>query len=203
MNDPVTPPEFPEETPQEAARSAAFVLVRVMGALLIAVLVLRSCVIEGCPVSGPSMEPTLMDGERVMVFKLPTLLSRLPGLGGWNPIGAGDLVVFERAEDDRRYVKRVIAVCPRDAAEGTGTRVLYEQGQVFIDNQRIEEVYLPESERESPLDYEAVLKPGEYFVLGDHRSVSKDSLRFGPVTHDEIIGVVVLRYWPLGQFSVL
>lgn len=206
MNDPAhSPPDASSsgETPREAARHAAYSLVRIMGALLLAVVVLRSCVFEGCPVTGPSMEPTLMDGERVMVFKLPTLLSRLPGFGSWEPLGPGDFIVFERASENRRYVKRVIAHCPRSADPDAGTQVLYEKGQVFVDNQRVDETYLPESERESPMDYQGTLKPGEYFVLGDHRSMSKDSLRFGPVTHDEVIGKAVFRYWPPGKMGLL
>lgn len=43
---------------------------------------------------------------------------------------------------------------------------------------------------------EKVLKPGEYFVLGDNRPDSHDSRYFGPVTEDQIVGEVVYRWWP-------
>jgi len=197
-----------EETPQEAARRATVWLVRGMGALIVTVLVLRTCVVEGCPVTGPSMEPTLRTGERVLVFKLPTLLSRLPGLGGFTPIAPGDLLVFERPEEDRRYVKRVIASEPRQsgsaiAASDGGTQVLYEGGAVYIDNQRIDEPYVLPGDTPSPEEYAVTLSPGEYFVLGDHRSVSKDSLRFGPIDHDQVVGRAFLRYWPPSEFGLL
>ena len=154
------------------------------------------------------MEPTLHTGERVMVFKLPTLLSRLPGFSGYMPITTGDLMVFKRAEDNRRYVKRVIASEPRqsdstiEASDG-GTQVLYESGRVYIDNQLIDEPYLLTGDVPSPEEYAVTLEPGEYFVLGDHRSVSKDSLRFGPVSHDEVLGRAFLRFWPPNKFGLL
>lgn len=174
-----------------------------MIALMVVTVALRSCVVESCPVLGPSMEPTLNDGERVLVWKLPTVLSRIPLIGGTLDIEPGSLVVFERPEENgRRYVKRVIASGSRDEGEGL-VRVVFEQGRVFVDNRLLAEDYLIPEERESPLDYDATLEPGQFFVLGDHRSVSKDSLRFGPIQEDQIIGKAVLRVWPLGKFSAL
>lgn len=206
----MTPPsEIPSPSPAphaattEAPSHSARFLVQAMIALMVVTVALRSCVVESCPVLGPSMEPTLNDGERVLVWKLPTVLSRIPLIGGTLDIEPGSLVVFERPEENgRRYVKRVIASGSRDEGEGL-VRVVFEQGRVFVDNRLLAEDYLVPEERESPLDYDATLEPGQFFVLGDHRSVSKDSLRFGPIQEDQIIGKAVLRVWPLGKFSAL
>ena len=43
---------------------------------------------------------------------------------------------------------------------------------------------------------------GTYFVMGDHRSVSKDSRYIGTIKRKNIVGVVKLRYWPLNQIKV-
>ena len=42
-----------------------------------------------------------------------------------------------------------------------------------------------------------ILDSDEYFVLGDNRSDSRDSRRFGPVSSAQIVGKVMIRYWPL------
>ena len=43
---------------------------------------------------------------------------------------------------------------------------------------------------------------GTYFVMGDHRSVSKDSRYIGTIKRKDIVGVVKLRYWPLNSWTV-
>lgn len=203
----------PEDSPKEIAatdasaealsRAALKRIVQIMVALLVVTIALRSLVVESCPVLGPSMEPTLMDGERVLVWKLPAVLSRLPWVGGRLELEPGALVVFERPEEGgRRYVKRVIA----SGNNGNGqapVRVVFEHGRVFVDNQLLEEDYLLPEERQSPIDYETTLEPGQFFVLGDHRSVSKDSLRFGPIDSSQIIGTAFFRVWPPGKMAAL
>jgi signal peptidase I len=46
------------------------------------------------------------------------------------------------------------------------------------------------------------LGPDEYFFMGDNRPVSHDSRSFGPIPADQIVGRVILRYWPLNEFSM-
>lgn len=204
-----------EETPrpEELLKPLATRYARILlGLLLIAVLG-RALVVEGCPVHGPSMQPTLEPDERVLVLKLPVLLSHLPGLRWMDPIQPGDLVVFKsREEANKRYVKRVIAKGPdavagnainADAVGARGVNVKYEHGRVFVNEQAVDEPFLTPEEHASPNSYEVWLKEGEYFVLGDHRSVSRDSLRFGPVQEDQIVGKAFFRIWPLGKFGPL
>ena len=190
-------------------------LVKMVVWFLVLFFMLKIFVIEGYEVQGPSMEPTLWNNERILVFKLPHRLSRM--LPGYQPIKPGDIVVFERTEDaGKRYVKRVVAEgVPRqngntvDAQgredDGPSTVSLrIENGKVFVNNRRVEEAYLPVDIEESFDDSDrAELKPGEYYVMGDHRSVSKDSRVFGPVDDEKVIGRAVLRFWPLSRFGLL
>ena len=48
-----------------------------------------------------------------------------------------------------------------------------------------------------------LLGPGEFYVMGDHRSVSKDSRSFGPIQETQIVGEAVFRFWPLSLFGLV
>ena len=182
--------------------------------------VLRGWVIEGYEVQGPSMEPTLQNGERILVFKLPQSLSRTWLVGDFiDGTSPGNIVVFTSPDDSsKRYVKRVVAKGPRGngtktvGAEGQeggpaineGVPVSVEEGALFVNNRRVVEMYLPEGA--SPLvgsAHGALLGDGEHYMLGDNRLQSKDSRVFGPIQDDKIIGIAVLRFWPLRKISVL
>ena len=211
---PDTPAVAASEKPANIKAELAEVIKMVVW-FLVLFLCLKMFVIEGYEVQGPSMEPTLWNNERILVFKFSHQLSKL--FPSFQPIKPGDIVVFERTEDaGKRYVKRVVAEgLPADnankvAAHGndeTGPESVslrIEKGRVFVNNQRIEEKYLPlDIEEGFDSSDRADLKPGQYYVMGDNRPVSKDSRVFGAVEDEKMIGKAVLRFWPLSRFGLL
>ena len=68
---------------------------------------------------------------------------------------------------------------------------------------RLKETYVPKRYADDRSLPETALPPGEYFVMGDHRSISSDSRDFGPVNRDLIYGKAVFVYWPVEQVGVV
>jgi signal peptidase I len=157
-------------------------------------------------VYGDSMAPTLRDGDALLVDRV--------GLQGRTP-ARGDIVLA--AEGDVALVKRVIAV-PGDIVEidGSGPRpvVLLAPGGVGPPR-RLDEPYVGGSwtRREFCCDARGVdsdpaaqplrLPPGRFFLLGDNRDVSTDSRRFGLFSSDQIVGRVLVRWWPPGRAGAI
>lgn len=138
-------------------------------------------------VEGTSMMPSLEDQERIFVNKFVYRLE---------PIERGDIVVFRYPRDpSKSYIKRVIGM------EGDHIRI--DGGTVFVNDQALNESYVP-AEYEDTRSYpDMVVPPHCYFVLGDHRSMSQDSREFGPVNQSYIYGKAVFGYWPMEKLGRL
>lgn len=199
-----------ERTRQEAKREVVEFAKMVVWFLLLFVA-LRFFVIEGYEVQGPSMEPTLHEQERILVFKLgqhwPFSL-----LFGPEP---GDIVVFNSPDDrGKRYVKRVIVMGPEEGPFSTvragheddtenGTRLRLHDTDIFVNDQRVDQSYIEAEALSDEADRELLIGPDEFFVMGDNRNISKDSRNFGTVNEDLVIGRALLRFWPLNRFGFI
>jgi len=216
-NDPSNPnptgqrPQPP--SPASEVRREIVEFVKVVVWFLVLFFMLRFFVIEGYEVQGPSMEPTLWNGERILVSKLPLIVSKFSLFDSLDPITEGDIIVLNGPDGtNKRYVKRVVARGPdRDrsntvsaADEDDDGVPLKIDGSLYVNNFKVQEDYIPERLRPftSPR-LEAFLTTGKYFVLGDNRPVSKDSRNFDAIDEEDIIGRAVLRFWPLSRFSLL
>jgi signal peptidase I len=138
-------------------------------------------------VEGTSMMPSLDDQERIFVNKFVYWLE---------PIERGDIVVFRYPRDpSKSYIKRVIGI--------EGDRVRIDGGQVYVNGQPLEEDYVPPAYSDERSLSEVVVPSHSYFMLGDHRSMSKDSRDFGPVRDGFIYGKAVFGYWPMDKLGRL
>lgn len=204
------------ERKKQDAKREFIELIRLVVVFLFIFWVTKSFVVEGYEVQGESMTPTLMDRDRIFVFKLPQTLHRLSLFGRFKPFHEGDIVVLEGV-GNKRLVKRLIAYNPRqdsqtvvaqpmgdEVASGDVVKVEYDKGVVRINNWQIDEsAYLPDDERTSRSKDLCLLQPGEIYVLGDHRQVSKDSRSFHAVKDSQVVGKAVFRFWPLSKFGFL
>lgn len=138
-------------------------------------------------VEGTSMLPMLKDQDRLFINKMVYRVE---------DIHRGDVVVFLYPRDhSKSYIKRVIAL--------PGDDLRIDHGEVYVNNKRVVEKYVPvrfEDERSLP---ETVIPPHDYFVMGDHRSISSDSRDFGPVERNLIYGKAAFVYWPMDQAGVV
>ena len=173
----------PLEIDQPAAPSMRVRLLRFLGELiqtaLIALIlfIVVNLVTARIRVEGISMEPSLHDGEFVVVNRLAYR---------WLEPKRGDVVVFYFPLDpSRRFIKRIIGL--------PGDQVAIRDGQVFVNDLLIEEPYIAST---TQYDGEWEINPYEIFVLGDNRNNSSDSHRWGPLPMNEVIGKAVLVYWP-------
>ena len=211
--EPLSPQEAIEEEREKEAqnlKSEVIDFVKLVVWFLVIFLGLKLFVVEGYEVQGESMEPNLSTNERILVFKLPHRLHQWGLLG--EPFEQGDIVVFNSPDvSEKRYVKRVVAIGP-EMEHGTvqaggsnheTVHVEFDRGKVFVDNHILSEEYLAEKNRISSDHRVLELGPGEYYVLGDNRRVSKDSRSFDAIESDEIIGRAVLRFWPPSKISLI
>ncbi len=148
-------------------------------------------------VKGDSMYPTLKDGEKVIVSRINYTLGN---------IDDGDVIVFH-ADKKSDYVKRVIG--------RAGDTVSYKGDTLYVNDKEVKEPYLDENklaktnvlltENFSVEDLvnsggKAKIPDGQLLVLGDNREVSKDSRYFGLIKEEQVVGEVVLRFWPFNVF---
>jgi signal peptidase I len=138
-------------------------------------------------VEGGSMEPGLEDQERIFINKL---------VYKFESIERGDIIVFHYPRDTRQsFIKRVIAL--------PGDRLRISFGHVFVNDQELSEPYVPSDYLDAMSYPEIVVPPNAYFVLGDHRSMSNDSRKFGPIMRSYIYGKATFGYWPMEKLGIL
>lgn len=147
-------------------------------ALFINVYVVQAVEIE----SGPSMQPNLYQGDRMMVERV-SYRFHLPN--------RGDVVVADRPGEETSLVKRVMGL--------PGETIEVQDGHVSINGELLTEPWV--SYFGGPDYGPQVIPEGYIFIVGDNRSASLDSRSIGPVELNSIEGRVCLVYWPPEQLQ--
>ena len=138
-------------------------------------------------VDGLSMEPNFHTGEYIIVDRFQYL---------FGTPRRGDVVVlkFPGDPDHKKYIKRVIGL--------PGENVIIQNGQVFIDGQKLDESYLPEGLQTLP-NVNRTLKEEDYFLLGDNRPNSSDSRVWGVAAKRYLIGRAWIILYPFDKAGVV
>jgi signal peptidase I len=175
--------------------------ITVIGVALLIAFVVRGFVLQQFYISGPSMESTMFQNNRVLVNKLSYRL---------HEIHRGDVVVFDRVTTDGvevqhdDLIKRVIGVA--------GDSVSIANCVVSVNGNEVEEPYLNDYDLAQPNLEDRCrvpemastsVEPGHLFVMGDNRPQSFDSRMFGTIEEDLVVGRAFVIIWPLGSFHWL
>lgn len=180
---------------------------------LIALGLVRLFLIQPVSVDGHSMDPTLADGERLIVLRTAK-------------IDRFDIVVAKEKEGSKtkEIVKRVIGL--------PGDTITYKDDVLYVNGKKTSEPYLDKYQKafedddlqdiysyntlfqqlaensdafttakDGSTEFTVKVPKNQYFLLGDDRIVSKDSREVGSFKKSAIIGEVKFRFWPLSKIG--
>ena len=182
--------EVSELTLREKSRREIYDWIYCLSVALIICVVIFAFFIRLIDVRGTSMNPTLNNGDKMLVSGL-----------FYEP-KVGDVVVFKKDEYDpeRALVKRVIAT------EGQVINMDFDHGIVYVDGVPIEEDYIMEPTT-NKIDFigPQTVPEGCVFVMGDNRNASTDSRKkeIGMVDTRLILGRAYAVVYPLSQVRTI
>ena len=187
----------------------------VIEAVLLAVVVfmLLQTTVRNFKVDGSSMDPTLENGQYLLVNRLVYLRIEMDRFSNivlfWqaeedsvryaiHPPERGEVIVFEFPDSNpsnskKDFVKRVIGL--------PGETIDVKDGVPFVDGVVLEEPYLTTKDHSNGRKVE--LGAGEYYVMGDNRAHSNDSRNWGAVPEENLRGKVWMIYWPAPGIHIL
>jgi len=163
-------------------------IIEVVLVAVIAVFVIRNFLVQPFLVSGDSMKPNFSSGDYLLVDEI-SYRFREPQ--------RGEVIVFKYPGDESTYyIKRIIGL--------PGERLVIEEGKINIFNEENPGGFIPDESylsiaTQTDGNEEITLGGSEYFVMGDNRSYSFDSRKWGSLQKAEIIGLVRLRLWPFNE----
>jgi signal peptidase I len=172
-------------------------------ALVVAILMI-SFVFRSYQVDGPSMQNTLQNNDKLIIWKVPRTWASITH-HAYIP-KRGDIVIFTESglsqfgqSDTKQLIKRVIGL--------PGDRVVVSNGVYTIYNKQHPNGYDPDKTlpyfnygKTMPVtsgDLNVTLGANQLFVSGDNRPDSLDSRAFGPINADQLIGKLIIRVFPV------
>ncbi len=182
-----------EETKEKqgfTARDFAEILLYVGLVVLISILIV-TFVGQRTIVDGNSMNPTLQNGDNLIVDKLSYRFGDPQRF---------DIIIFPyQYKENTNYIKRIIGL-PGETVQIDYSGNIYINGEILEEDYGLETILNPGNAAE-PI----TLGPDEYFVMGDNRNNSEDS-RFsdvGPIKRENIIGKAWVRIYPFNKIHTL
>lgn len=161
-------------------------VLKILALVIFIVFLITKFLVSSTRVEGYSMQETLHDGDRLLVFK--------PG-SDVDSLDRGDIIVFKPPGKNRRYIKRVIGL-PNEYIQ-------IDNGSVFVNGKRLEEDYVKSDYTYTSGKQEWYVEENKVFVLGDNREegASEDSRIFGPIDSKTIEGHASFRYYPFSSIG--
>lgn len=200
------PSDIVTDSPKQSQKSFIREALSTIGVLVIAFLVavaLISFVFQSYQVDGPSMQTTLHNEDRLIVWKLSRTWARITH-HQYVP-QRGDVIVFTESglaqygqDNSKQLIKRVIGL--------PGDHVVVKNGVITIFNKVHPDGFMPDKTLPygKVIPYTAgnidlTLGKNQLYVCGDNRPDSLDSRTFGPINTNQVVGKLVLRVFPLND----
>ena len=153
--------------------------------LTIVIYAVLSTFIGRFKVLSVSMEPTLHEGQYLLISKQTHKI--------W-PLRRGDVIVFQFPRNlEKNYIKRLVGL--------PGETVELRNGKLYINGELTPEPWLSKEIRTSSGKWH--VGEDEYFVMGDNRNNSSDSRAWGAVSKKLVIGKALLCYWPVERWGIV
>lgn len=206
---PVPPVRTPTKRPASSSRKEGIrSILSTIAVLLIAPLIalfLTAFIFQSYQVDGPSMETTLQDRDRLIVFKLQRTWAKITG-NHYIP-NRGDVVVFTEPQlaqfgqdPGKQLIKRVIGL--------PGDRVVVKDRVLTVYNKEHPKGFRPDETlpygnviTSTPIEGEWKVNKDQLFVVGDNRTNSLDSRTFGPIDSKDIVGKLIARVLPIDKMK--
>lgn len=201
-------PTYVPPTPNKESKDSVRSIISTISILLLApviAIILTVFVFQSYQVDGPSMETTLQNNDRLVVWKLARTWSKVTH-HAYVP-NRGDVIIFNEPEENldsvgsgasKQLIKRVVGL--------PGDRVVVKDGTLTVYNQAHPNGFRPDKTMEygkvittTSGDIDVTLGSNQLFVCGDNRPDSLDSRVFGPITTDQVVGKLVMRILPLNN----
>ncbi len=195
-----------KSTKNTSVKKDVFSTILILITALIFALFIINFVFRSYQVDGPSMENTLQNNDKLIVWKLARTWSDITG----HPYipKRGDIIVFNESglaefgqNNTKELIKRVIGL--------PGDTVVVKNGKYMIYNKQHPNGFDPDQTlpygKNIPYtsgNEKVKLGPDQLFVSGDNRPDSLDSRAFGPINANQIIGKLVLRFYPFNTAKI-
>ena len=177
-----TPPTTPEEPSRRSLIIAEiFSYIKILVAAILIAFITTHFIIVNAQVPSGSMNNTIMEGDRLVGFRLSYMFSEPE---------RGDIVIFKYPDDEtQNYVKRVIGI--------PGDVIQVKNGHVYVNDVLQDEDYIKEPMIITGVEETYVIPEGHYFMMGDNRNNSLDSRKWTNtyVSKDKILAKVIFRYY--------
>jgi signal peptidase I len=183
-----------------------FSTVAILAAAFIVAILMITFVFRSYEVDGPSMEPTLQNNDKLIIWKVPRTWADITG-HDYIP-KRGDIVVFTESglarfgqQNTKQLIKRVIGL--------PGDTVVVANGDYMIYDKQHPKGFDPDHTLPygtnipyTSGDLTVKLGPDQLFVSGDNRPDSLDSRDFGPINANQVVGQLVLRVYPPDKLKI-
>lgn len=193
---------FVSEKPRSGWHELASTIA-ILGAALLTAFFIIFFVFRSYQVDGPSMESTLQNSDKLIIWKVPRTWAKITH-HDYIP-NRGDIIVFSESglsefgqQDSKQLIKRVIGL--------PGERVVVKDGYISVYNAEHPAGFQPDKTlsygEDIPVttgNVDYTLGPHQIFVSGDNRPDSLDSRAFGPIDANQIVGKLILRVFPVGE----